>query len=281
MVIFFNGSFVDEREARISVADRGFLYGDGLFETMRVYAGKPFRLADHWARLQRGAEFLRIRMPYSLAVVEQCIDRLVAENQLADAALRITLSRGPGQRGYSPNGADTPTFVVSLHPVPESSAGLKLHTASVRVPLNDPLAAFKSANKLANVLAKTEAEEHGEDEALMLNIDNKVAQVSSGNIFWVQGGTVHTPPLAAGILPGVTRAVVIERLESSGIPCQTNLIDEIRLFEADGCFITNSVIELAAVTHLDGHPLRQSDLVREIHSQYQELVRKETEKNAS
>src|SRR6185369_4394417 len=118
MDVFLNGQFVDEAQAVVSINDRGFMYGDGLFETMRVFNGRPFRMAQHLERMVRGADFLKIKLPFTPKELQQFAARLVEKNQMPDAVLRVTLTRGPGERGYTPKGAETPTMVMTLHPAP-------------------------------------------------------------------------------------------------------------------------------------------------------------------
>src|ERR1017187_269469 len=168
MLIFLNGQIVPEEQAVVSIFDRGFLYGDGLFETMLVFNGKPFRWAQHLQRLQCGAEFLKIKLPFTNEALRSSVAELVVKNQMPDSLLRLTLSRGVGVRGYSPKGAERPTLVMSLHPAPPINApktpGWRLITSSFRLPAGEPLAQFKTCNKLPQVLARAEADAAGADE---------------------------------------------------------------------------------------------------------------------
>src|SRR5207249_1727258 len=147
MLVFLNGHFVPEEKAVVSVFDRSFLYGDGLFETLRVYGGKPFCWPQHLERLQRGAEFLNLRLPFGPAALEQFAMQLIHRNQMPDSLLRISLSRGVGPRGYSPKGANQPVLVMSLRPAPppdlQNPPQWRLLTSSVRLPAREPLAQFK------------------------------------------------------------------------------------------------------------------------------------------
>src|SRR5262245_53576168 len=162
MVVFLNGRFLAEDAALVSVFDRGFLYGDGLFETLRVARGRPFLWQAHMDRFTRGAEVLQIRPPLTVLELQKAADRLIALNALPNSILRITLTRGPGPRGYSPKGADSPTLAIALHAAPGQSArkppGVRLITASHRVAADDPLANVKSCNKLPHILARAEAD---------------------------------------------------------------------------------------------------------------------------
>jgi aminodeoxychorismate lyase len=293
VLIFLNGEFVPEERAVISVFDRGFLYGDGLFESMLVRNGKFFRWAQHLERFQRGTEFLKIKSPFSPAALHEFAGELVRKNQLPDSLLRLTLSRGVGPRGYSPKGADRPTFVMSLHPLPgapasgparpragagpEASAPLRwsLFTSSFRLPADEPLAQFKTCNKLPQVLARGETEARGANETLLLNTDGFVVEGSSSNLFWVSDETVCTSPLASGILPGVTRAVVLEICHTLKMVSREINIRPKELQAADGAFVSLSSFGIVEAESLDGKALRKSRLTEKIRLAYEELVRSE------
>ena len=278
MIAFLNGRFVPEERAAVSVLDRGFLYGDGLFETMRVYAGKPFLWEKHMERLQRGADFLQIKFHYSPGELRRAADELTRRNCMREALLRLTLTRGIGPRGYSPRGADQPTLVMTMHPVAATNARRtprwRLITASQRVPAGDALALHKTCNKLPHILARAEAEARGSDEALLLNTDGEVAEAASSNLFWIERGTVCTTPLAAGILAGVTRGLVLDLCNQLGIPRTEKPIKPARLAKMDGVFLTLSTLEIIPAFELDGHKLRQSPLVTKLRHAYRAATAK-------
>jgi aminodeoxychorismate lyase len=273
MLIFLNGQFIPEERAVVSVLDRGFLYGDGLFETMLVSKGKPFRWREHMERLQRGAEFLKIKMPCSAEALRGFADELIGKNQMPDALLRLTLSRGVGPRGYSPKGADSPTLVMSLHPPPRPGAPprWKLITSSHRLPANEPLAQFKTCNKLAQILARAEADAAGADEALLLNTDGFAVEGASSNLFWVERDAVCTPPLVSGVLAGVTRAVVLEICQALGLQTRESEITPEQLLEADGVFVSLSSFGIVEAQSLNGHLLKIASLVGGIQESYLKL----------
>jgi branched-chain amino acid aminotransferase len=294
VLIFLNGEFVPEERAVVSVFDRGFLYGDGLFEGVLVRNGKFFRWAQHLDRLQRGADFLKIKLPFPPAALQEFARDLVAKNELPDALLRLTLSRGVGPRGYSPKGADRPTLVMSLHPLPgapasgpaqtrgragsETGAPMRwnLATASFRLPADEPLAQFKTCNKLPQVLARAETEERGAHETLLLNSKGFVVEGSSSNLFWISGDTVCTSPLASGILPGVTRAAVLEISRSLKLATREIHIRPKELQDTDGAFVSLSSLGVVEAESLDGKVLRKSPFTEKIRLAYEELVRSET-----
>lgn len=270
MLVFLNGRVVPEAEAVVSAFDRGFLYGDGLFETLRVMNGVPLDWGGHWRRLASGAETLKLKLPFAPEFLRTQARELSRLNQFPDALLRLTLSRGVGPRGYSPRGANTPTLVMSLHPAPElgpRAPQWKLHTASLRVPTGDALTACKSANKLLHVLARAEAEAAGADDALLLNAMGEIAETASANFFWVAGGELHTPSLAAGALPGVTRANVIAWARAHAVPIHETTVRPERLRHAEGCFLTLSSLGIVEVITLDSRAIPSSPLTQRIRAE--------------
>ena len=276
MLVFLNGQFVPETQAVVSVNDRGFMYGDGLFETMRVCQGRPFRIAEHLARLKRGADFLKIKCPFTPEALRDFAKLLIEKNQMPEAVLRVMLTRGPGKRGYTPGAGGKPTLVMSLHAAPpldaDKPAGCTLVTSSIRVPAGDPMAAFKTSNKLAHVLARLEAAERGADEALLLNTDGNVVEAAGGNLFWVSRNRVCTVPNSQGALPGVTRAVVLEICRSLGFQTTARVIKLGALRNFRGIFITQSVAGIVPVTAFDGKPVAPSPVVAQLRRAYCEML---------
>ena len=272
-----NGQRVPEAEARISIFDRSFLYGDGLFETLRVYRGRPFAWAAHWDRLQAGAARLTLRLPVSADQAwNEALD-LLRSNGESEALLRLHVSRGVGRRGYSPTGADQPTWILSTHPAqpqdPAQPTRWRLSTSSWRLPTADPLTSVKSANKLLQVLAKAEAEARDCDEALLLNTNQHVVEGTSSNLFWIDRGVLCTPPLSTGALPGITRAKVLELARELGIATEERKIRSHQLLASDGVFLTLSSLELVPAIRLDGQALPESPLTRQLHEAYQAATR--------
>jgi aminodeoxychorismate lyase len=275
MIVFLNGEFVPEERAVVSVFDRGFQYGDGLFETMRVYRGKPFRWAEHIERLRRGAEFLKIRLPFTEKELEGFARQLIEHNATPESLLRISLSRGVGKRGYSPKGADRPTLVMSLHPAPEDARKppeWRVITALPRLPAKEPLAEFKTANKLPQIMARAEADAAGADEAVLLNTNGEIVEGGSSNLFWIQDGTVCTPPLTTGVLAGVTRLVVFEICQKLGLKTREAALTPEELLETEGVFVSLSSRGVVEVVSLDGRKLNRSPVVGRIRTAYQELI---------
>jgi len=276
MVVFLNGKFMPEAEAVVPLNDRGFLLGDGLFETLRVANGRPFRLAQHLDRLARGADFLKIKLPFTPKEIQEFAGRLIEQNDLAEAVLRVTLTRGAGTRGYSPRHAGAPTFALTLHPLPLQNADEPLQwslvTSSFRIPAGDALAAFKTTSKILNVLARAEAEEKSADEALLLNTNGEVAETAGGNLFWIYQNGVCTVPTGRGVLPGITRAVVLEICQSLGFTTSKRIIKPEHLRNATGIFVTQSALGIVPVAAFDGLPVAPSPLVDQIASAYNNLL---------
>ena len=276
MLVFLNGQFVPEERAVVSVFDRSFLYGDGLFETMRVLRGKPFRWEQHLERLQRGSEFLEVKLPFAPETLRAFAAELIAKNNLPDALLRLTLSRGIGVRGYSPRGAENPTVVMSLHAAPAhdptNPPRWKVIASCHRLPANEPLAQFKTCNKLAQILARAEADAAGADEALLSNTDGFVVEGASSNLFWIESGAICTPPLASGILPGITRAVVFEICEQLGFKIREANIEVEKLGCTDGIFVSLSSLGAVEIISLEGVNVKISPISKQIRQRYEEIL---------
>lgn len=278
MIVFLNGQFVPEAGAVVKVNDRGFMLGDGLFETLRVMNGKPFRMAQHLERLVRGANFLKLKLPFPPKELEKFALRLVETNQMPDAVLRLTLTRGPGGRGYSPKGAEHPTLLMTLHPAPAVVHPLewRLITSKFRIPASDPLSAFKTTSKILHIMARAEAEECGVDEALLLNTNGEVAEAASGNVFWVHQDQLCTVPTGRGVLPGITRAIVLEICQSLGLATNKRVIKLEALRGSSGIFVTQSSLGIVPVISLDGEPVAPSPLADQLAGVYNELLVRES-----
>lgn len=274
MIVFLNGRFMPEAEAVVPVNDRGFMYGDGLFETLRICQGRPFRMAQHLERMTRGADFLKIKCPFTPRDLQGFAGQLIEQNRLPEAILRVTLTRGPGERGYAPKAEGRPTVVMTLHAVrpPELPVQWSLVTSSYRILAADPLSSFKTLNKLAHVLARGEALEQGADEALLLNSNGEVAEATSGNLFWVYQDAICTVPTGRGVLPGITRAVVLEICQALGLTTNKRVIKPEALRNSEGIFITQSALGIVPVAAFNGEPVALSPLVEQIAGSYSEML---------
>ncbi|HXI70169.1 MAG TPA: aminotransferase class IV [Verrucomicrobiae bacterium] len=277
MTVFLNGQFLSDAEAVVPVNDRGFMYGDGLFETLRVVNGKPFRMAQHLERMTRGADFLKIKPPFTPKELEKFARQLTEHNQMPDAILRVTLTRGPGTRGYAPNGASSPTIVMTLHAAPplDKPVEWNLVTSSFRIPASDALASFKTTSKILHVMARVEATEKGADEALIINTNGEVAETASGNLFWVYQDKICTVPTGRGVLPGITRAIVLEICQVLGLQTNKRVIKPEALRNSQGLFVTQSALGIVPVISFDGESVTPSPLVDQISSAYNEMLKRE------
>jgi branched-subunit amino acid aminotransferase/4-amino-4-deoxychorismate lyase len=274
MIVFLNGHFLPEAQAVVPLNDRGFLLGDGLFETVRVVNGRPFRLAQHLERLSRGADFLKIKSPFAPKEIQRIAGELIEKNHLHEALLRVTLTRGPGERGYSFNGDSKPTVAMTLHaaPPPDNQIEWNLITSSFRIPASDPISSFKTTSKILHVMARAEAKEKGADEALLINTNGEVAETASGNLFWVYQEKICTVPTGRGVLPGITRAVVLEICQTMGLPVNKRVIKPEALRNSEGIFVTQSTLGIVPVSVFDGEPVKPSPLVDQIAQAYNETL---------
>ncbi len=280
MLIYFNGQIVSAGDLFISPLDHGFLYGNGLFETMRAYNGKIFRLKDHLERLKNAARYLQWPELPGYTEFSEAIERVLEHNQLKDASVRVTLSRGTGTSRPDPNSCGQPTVAIFASPLPPPlpSEGWRVATVTLRRNLSSPLVKIKSANYLDNILAKTEAKELGAQEALMLNTDGFVAEGSMSNIFFITSGRLITPDENSGILPGVTRRTVIELAQAAGIPLEIRQVKPEELAGADEIFLTSSIMEVIPVPLLDGNPIGNKVTAGELTLRIAQLYRELTEK---
>jgi len=274
MIVFLNGKFVPEDRAVVSVFDRGFLYGDALFEGMLVTRGRPFRWHEHMQRLQRGVDFVRLRVPFSYDALQRYALRLIRRNKMPECMLRLSITRGITGRTYSPRNATRPAVVMTLHPTPiiAKMPRWRVITASFRLPANDPLTTFKTTNKLRQVLARAEADAAGAQEAILLNTAGRLAEGTTSNLFWVKDGTVFTPVLPDGALPGVTRALVLDLCVKMNIKCREKKAGPLELRRADGAFLTMTSMGIVEIKFLDGRKLGSPPLIGKLWAGYRNLL---------
>jgi len=279
-----NGQVVPEDAACVSVFDRGFLYGDGVFETLRVYNGKAFRTEAHWERLQRSAMLIRFELPFDESEYRDRLDRIIKVNGLEEAVARVTVSRGIGQRSFTLNYEQRPTSVFTakpFHRYPEEYyvKGVTAIFATTRRVNPDALnCAAKSANYLNSVLAKAEADDAGAFDAIMLNHDGLLTEGSVTNLFLVREAQIVTPSLDSGVLPGITRATVLQLAQSIGLESSETVLKTDDVLISDEVFLTNTTVEVLPVVRIgtgvigDGLPGR---ITRELHKAYRKLVEQE------
>ena len=278
-LIFLNDKIVKDTEGLLSTLDRGFLYGDGLFETLRAYEKKPFRLEDHVTRISNSAQYFNIPFRYTSQQIRQIIEQLLAANNLQDAYIRMTLSRGLGVNELISTGTGTPTFVIHAKPLAAYPAslyktGVSLITSHIRRSTTCPISCHKTLNFLTNYLIKREASEKGAHDALILNTDNYIAECAVSNIFVVEKSAVITPSLKANVLPGITRKIVLELCKENGIHASEELFGVERILGANEVFITNSLMEIMPVSKIDGHAVGKlipGTITKLLHDKYKSL----------
>ena len=284
MRLFLYNKFVPTRDARISVLDRGFLYGDGVFETLRAYNGQPFQLENHLVRLSASAREIRIPLPFPLQKLRQLLLRALSVNRLQEAILRISISRGQGPIGLVPRPDPKPTLVIiprsfNGYPPARYRKGLKVAIVSVRrIPPQALDPGIKSSNFLNNILAGMEAQRRRADEGLMLTLTGHLAEGTISNLFLVKQGRLFTPRVGLGILPGITRRLVIHLAKQLRIPVKECRLVPADLYKADECFLTNSSMEVMPVFSADGHRIgngKPGITTRRLHEAYREKVRLE------
>jgi aminodeoxychorismate lyase len=276
MIVFLNGEFVPEEKAVVSVFDRGFLFGDGLFEAMLVRRGEIFRWDQHIERFQRGVDLLKLAVPYSPKELFRYSMQLIERNRMPECLLRLNISRGITARGYSPKNAHSPAIVLSLHPAPvlddKGPARWRVITSSYCLPANDPLTNVKTANKLPEVMARAEADAAGAHDAILLNPGGYIAEGTSCNVFWVNDSVVCTTPLYSGALPGVTRSALFELCAKMTIPCCELDAKPAALLHAQAVFLTSTSMGVIEVESLDGRELPHSPLVKKLWAAYRALL---------
>ncbi len=257
-IMYLNGEFVAVADARLSVMDHGFLYGDGIFEGIRAYGGRVWKLNEHLDRLYRSARVLLIDIPIPKSEMRDAVRRALRENNLTDAYIRVTVTRGVGL-GLDPKNIQNPTIAImpsslSLYPPSMYENGLEVVTVSTRIARPDSWEVrVKSTGKyLNNIMAKFEANRMGAGEGLMLNMEGFVAEATGDNLFIVHAGKLLTPPPSAGILEGITRAVVMQLASASGIGLEERNLTLFDVYTADEAFLTGTAAEMIPMVVLDG-----------------------------
>jgi len=254
--VWINGKYFDKLDAKVSVYDHGFLYGDGVFEGIRIYSGKVFKHKEHIDRLYESAKAIALTIPMSPPEMMKVVENAVAENKKVDGYIRLVVSRGAGNLGLDPRRCEPVVIVIvddiSLYPPELYENGLEVITSSyIRNHPNATNPRIKSLNYLNNILAKIEAIRAGCLEAIMLNHKGEVSECTADNLFIVKRGVLLTPPPDAGILEGVTRNFVIELAEKAGIPFKEMTLTRHDVYIADEMFLTGTGAEVIAVTKVD------------------------------
>lgn len=262
--IYLDGEFVPKSEAKISVFDHGLLYGDGVFEGIRVYGGCVFKLEEHLERLEYSAKALILKMPWSRQEIAEVVCETCRVNDIRDGYIRLLVTRGVGSLGLSPRTCEKPSLIViadkiQLYPEKYYTEGLKIITVPTRrsgPAMLPPM--IKSLNYVNNILAKIEAQHAGYEEAIMLDDAGYVAECTGDNVFIVHKGTVYTPPPSTGALKGITRAAVLEIAEALEIPLKEQPLTRYDIWVAEECFLTGTAAEVIPVVEVDARPIGDS-----------------------
>ncbi|HTX21445.1 MAG TPA: branched-chain-amino-acid transaminase [Candidatus Aquilonibacter sp.] len=282
MKIFIDGKFCSERDAKISVFDHGLLYGDGVFEGIRAYHGRVFKLKEHIDRLFYSAKAILLEIPMSHAALIKATLETCRANKLRDGYIRLVVTRGVGTLGLNPKRCKDPSVIIiadkiQLYPPEFYERGLDIVTVPTMRNLHSALnPAIKSLNYLNNILAKIEANNAGVEEAVMLNGEGFVAECTGDNLFIVKNGSLFTPPLSAGALYGITRQTVIELAEQSGLKVSEPNLTRYDLFNADECFLTGTGAEIVPVVKIDGRVIgggKPGKITRKLTEDYHALTK--------
>ena len=282
MKIFIDGKYFDEQTAKISVFDHGLLYGDGVFEGIRAYNGRVFKLREHIDRLFCSAKAILLKLPMTHAGLMQAVVDTCRKNRIHDGYIRLVVTRGVGTLGLNPNRCKRPSVIViadkiQLYPPALYNRGMEIITVPTTRNLHSALnPAIKSLNYLNNILAKIEANNAGCEEAVMLNAEGFVAECTGDNLFIVKDRHLLTPPLSAGALYGITRRVVMDLAQESGCPVSEPNLTRYDLFNADECFLTGTGAEIVPVVKIDGRVIgngKPGPLTQKLVAKYRSLTK--------
>jgi branched-chain amino acid aminotransferase len=282
MKIYIDGKYFGERDAKVSVFDHGLLYGDGVFEGIRAYNGRVFKLKEHIDRLFRSAQAILLRIPLSPAGVTKAVLATCRENRIRDGYVRLLVTRGRGTLGLNPNRCGRPSVIViadkiQLYPPELYQKGMEIVTVPTARNLHSAVnPAIKSLNYLNNILAKIEANNAGVEEAIMLNAEGYVAECTGDNIFIVREGQLLTPPLSAGALHGITRSVVMDLARDEGWVVAEPNLTRYELFNAEECFLTGTGAEIIPVVKIDGRVIgggKPGPMTIKLEQKYRALTR--------
>jgi branched-chain amino acid aminotransferase len=282
MKIYIDGKFFGEKTAKVSVFDHGLLYGDGVFEGIRAYNGRIFKLAEHIERLFCSCKSILLEVPLSPKELTKAVVQTCRRNGIRDGYIRLVVTRGIGSLGLNPYSCKRPSIIIiagkiQLYPQEYYKRGLDLITVPTTRNLHSALnPAIKSLNYLNNILAKIEAINGGCEEAIMLNAQGFVAECTGDNIFVVKAGQLSTPPLSAGALYGITRGVVMELARENGLSINEPDLTRYDLFNADECFLTGTGAEIIAVVKIDGRIIgkgRPGPVTKKLIARYHELTK--------
>ncbi len=257
MLIYIDGEFLPKAEAKVSVFDHGLLYGDGVFEGIRSYNGRVFKLDEHLERIYDSAKSIMLQIPIPVETMKETVLETLRRNNLTEAYIRLVVTRGVGDLGLDPDKCPKPSIIIiadkiTLYPQKFYEEGLEIVTVSVRRNYAEAInPRIKSLNYLNNILAKIEGKQSGAEEVLMLNAEGYVVECSGDNIFWVKNDILVTPPVHMGILEGVTRNSVIDLARDAGMQVEERVFTRHDLYIADECFLTGTAAEVIPVVKID------------------------------
>jgi len=260
-LVYIDGQYYPKEEARVSVFDHGFLYGDGIFEGIRAYGGRVWKLDEHLARLYESAKSLLLAIPLTLDEMREAVLETLRRNHLEDAYIRLVVSRGPGDLGLDPRRCPKPTVVIiadsiSIFPEALYTEGVKVVTVATRRNHHEALnPRIKSLNYLNSILAKLDANHLGYPEVLLMNSEGFITEGTGDNIFIFRRGTLITPPSTSGILEGITRGVILELAREAGLPTSEADFTRHDLYTAQECFLTGTAAEVIPVVEADGRSI--------------------------
>ncbi len=281
MKVFIDGKYCEEQDAKVSVFDHGLLYGDGVFEGIRAYNGRVFKLREHIDRLFYSAKAILLDIPMSHAELMQATVESCRQNNLLDGYIRLVVTRGIGTLGLNPNKCKRGSVIIiadkiQVYPPEMYENGMAIVTVATTRNLHSALnPAIKSLNYLNNILAKIEANNAGVEEAIMLNSEGFVAECTADNIFLVKANQLLTPPLSAGALYGITRGTVMNLARADGMPVSEPNLTRYDVFNADECFLTGTGAELIPVIKVDGRVIgtgKPGPVTRQLIEKYRAVV---------
>jgi branched-chain amino acid aminotransferase len=282
MKVYIDGKFLDEKNAKVSVFDHGLLYGDGVFEGIRAYNGRVFKLKEHIDRLYYSAKAILLTIPISPEQMSKAVVDSCRRNGIRDGYIRLVVTRGVGTLGLNPNRCKNPSVIViadkiQLYPKEMYDRGMEIVTVATTRNLHNAVnPAIKSLNYLNNILAKIEANIAGVEEAIMLNSQGYVSECTGDNIFIIKGNELLTPPLSAGALYGITRGTVMDLAREAGLKVSEPNLTRYDVYNADECFLTGTGAEIIPVTKIDGRVIgsgKPGETTRKLVKEYHALTK--------
>ena len=284
MKIYLNGDLVEKEKAMVSVFDHGLLYGDGVFEGIRLYDGCVFKLNEHLERLEYSAKAILLELPMDRQQLADAVCSTCRANNLSNGYVRLVVTRGVGHLGLTPDGCGPPSVIIisdniQLYPEELYENGLKIISVPTRrINASALPPAVKSLNYLNNILAKIEAKKVGFQEALMLNDKGEIAECTGDNVFVLSKGVLFTPPLDAGSLRGITRAAVMDIAQDLGVPCREQALTRYDLWTAEECFLTGTAAEVIPCVEVDHRTVgngQPGEMTKKFIAKFRENVRKD------